>query len=74
MGNTFLQIAIKGLLFILSKMNPQLEHMAVTGLCVILFSHIFPIFSQKTKQSVEEALSRFPVQLSKGMNWPLDAL
>lgn len=74
MGNTFLQMAIKGLLFILSKMNPQLEHMAVTGLCVVLFSHIFLIFSQKTKQSVEEALSCFPVQLSKGMNWPLNAL
>lgn len=41
MGNTFLQVAIKGLLFILSKMNSQLEHLAVTGLCVVLFSRIF---------------------------------
>lgn len=41
MGNAFLQAAIKGLLFIPSRMNSQLEHLDVTGPCLVLLSHIF---------------------------------
>lgn len=72
MGNA----AIQGLLFIPSRMNSQLEHLAVTGPCLVLLSHIFQSFfiENKRKLSVEETLSHFPHLLSKGMNWPQNAL
>lgn len=50
-GNAFLQAAIKGLLFIRSRTNSQLEHLDVTGPCLVLLSHIFQssLIENKTK-------------------------
>lgn len=43
-GNAFLQVAILGLLFIPSRMNSQLEHLAVNGPCLVLLSHTYQSF------------------------------